>query len=168
MNHASSVEIFARHRCHRCHRWQRWQRWQRWLGLIVLIATIWIANTILWLHVGYIAELPDARFLILGAAGHLVAGWLAGRVGLHFRWLALAFRIPGWLTGHAEVEESYDEGSDRFRTEVRVGNPLFGLPVGYRGRFRLEWVDAMADPPSSILPRRLEVIARGRIPGSQV
>ncbi len=78
MNPTIAVEIFARH------------RWLRWLGLLALVATIWIANTILWLHVGYIAEISDARFLILAAAGHLVAGWLAGRVGLRFRWLALA------------------------------------------------------------------------------
>ncbi len=68
----------------------------------------------------------------------------------------LAFRIPGRLTGHAEVEESYDKGSDRFRIHVRVSNPLFGPLFGYHGHFRLEWVDATAGVPPSILSRRVE------------
>lgn len=69
---------------------------------------------------------------------------------------ALSFRIPALFTGHADVCESFDDASGRFRIEVTVRNPVAGPLFGYRGSFDVEWVDAPGPPPRALLPRRLE------------
>jgi hypothetical protein len=47
----------------------------------------------------------------------------------------LHFRIPGLVTGTAEVRESYDDELGRFRVNVEVTNHRFGPLFGYHGTF---------------------------------
>jgi hypothetical protein len=44
-------------------------------------------------------------------------------------------RLPGALTGAADVHEWFDDGAGRFRIEVRVTNPRLGPVFGYSGSF---------------------------------
>ncbi|CAM5583565.1 hypothetical protein SAVIM338S_05073 [Streptomyces avidinii] len=69
-------------------------------------------------------------------------GSLLIRSGEHrFREGPVDVRVPGLIGGDAEVRESYDEASGRFRIRVRVVNRHFGPLFGYEGSFTAEYVD---------------------------
>jgi len=67
----------------------------------------------------------------------------------------LGFRFPSILTGVADVCEWYDDSADCFRISVDVTNPMCRL-FGYRGHFRVQWIDA-AGLPEHARPQRLEL-----------
>ena len=60
----------------------------------------------------------------------------------------VGFRFPGFFSGDAVVNESYDEQKNRFNISVRVGNKTFGGIFGYDGYFEAEFLDV----PSSGIP----------------
>ncbi|MEV0223305.1 DUF4166 domain-containing protein [Streptomyces sp. NPDC050704] len=63
-------------------------------------------------------------------------GSLLIRSGEHrFREGPVDVRVPGLIGGDAEVRESYDDASGRFRIQVRVVNRYFGPLFGYEGSF---------------------------------
>jgi hypothetical protein len=71
-----------------------------------------------------------------------------GRVG---------FRFPMLLSGYADVHEWYDDGTARFRIDVRVTNPTWGPLFGYTGHFDAEWRPCGPDGvPAHVRPRREE------------
>ena len=68
------------------------------------------------------------------------------------------FRLPGALSGSAQVHEWYDEELDRFRIEVRVAHRRFGPLFGYHGTFTTAEVDLRAAPvPAAVKPAREEL-----------
>ncbi|MCX4679569.1 DUF4166 domain-containing protein [Streptomyces sp. NBC_01433] len=70
-------------------------------------------------------------------------GSLLIRSGEHrFREGPFDVRVPGFLRGDAEVRESYDDATGRFRIRVAVTNRRFGPLFGYEGTFRARYVDA--------------------------
>ncbi|MHA7967518.1 DUF4166 domain-containing protein [Paenibacillus sp. CAU 1782] len=52
----------------------------------------------------------------------------------------VAFAFPMFLSGYADVVESYDEESNKFRIDVTVRNPIFGPIFGYSGSFDVSYV----------------------------
>ncbi|MGW6704241.1 DUF4166 domain-containing protein [Streptomyces sp. NPDC054956] len=69
-------------------------------------------------------------------------GSLLIRSGEHrFREGPVDVRVPDLIGGDAEVRESFDEASGRFRIRVRVVNRRFGPLFGYEGSFAAEYVD---------------------------
>jgi hypothetical protein len=69
----------------------------------------------------------------------------------------IAFDFPMLASGYADVLESFDEASGRFRIDVHVGNPRFGPLFGYRGTFDVEERRVGPDGvPASARPRREE------------
>ncbi|MFD7320083.1 DUF4166 domain-containing protein [Streptomyces sp. NPDC059875] len=69
-------------------------------------------------------------------------GSLLIRSGEHrFREGPLDFRVPELIGGDAEVRESYDDETGRFRIRVRVVNRRFGPLFGYEGSFTAEYAD---------------------------
>lgn len=69
-------------------------------------------------------------------------GSLLIRSGEHrFREGPLDVRVPEPVGGRAEVRESFDERTGRFRINVRVDNRYFGPLFGYRGSFTAEYAD---------------------------
>ncbi|MBC9711390.1 DUF4166 domain-containing protein [Streptomyces sp. TRM66268-LWL] len=63
-------------------------------------------------------------------------GGLVIRSGIHrFREGPVDVRVPSLIGGDAEVRESFDEESGRFRIRVRVTNRHFGPLFGYEGSF---------------------------------
>jgi len=69
----------------------------------------------------------------------------------------VGFRFPRFFTGDAEVNEWYDDSTQKFRIEVRVVNRFWGPLFGYRGSFEVEWKTIKPDEvPRSIFPRREE------------
>ncbi|MGZ9933447.1 DUF4166 domain-containing protein [Streptomyces sp. NC-S4] len=70
-------------------------------------------------------------------------GSLLIRSGEHrFREGRLDVRVPDLIGGEAEVRESFDETTGRFRIRVRVVNRRFGPLFGYEGTFTAQYVDA--------------------------
>ncbi|WP_327737451.1 DUF4166 domain-containing protein [Streptomyces nojiriensis] len=70
-------------------------------------------------------------------------GSLLIRSGEHrFREGPVDVRVPDLIGGDAEVRESFDETTGRFRIRVRVVNRRFGPLFGYEGSFTAEYVDA--------------------------
>ncbi|MET9688429.1 DUF4166 domain-containing protein [Streptomyces sp. NPDC058682] len=70
-------------------------------------------------------------------------GSLLIRSGEHrFREGPLDVRVPDLIGGEAEVRESFDETTGRFRIRVRVVNRRFGPLFGYEGTFTAQYVDA--------------------------
>ncbi|MFD7911486.1 DUF4166 domain-containing protein [Streptomyces sp. NPDC059752] len=70
-------------------------------------------------------------------------GSLLIRSGEHrFREGPLDVRVPDLIGGEAEVRESFDETTGRFRIRVRVVNRRFGPLFGYEGTFAASYVDA--------------------------
>lgn len=70
-------------------------------------------------------------------------GSLLIRSGEHrFREGRLDVRVPDLIGGEAEVRESFDETTGRFRIRVRVVNRRFGPLFGYEGTFAAQYVDA--------------------------
>ncbi|WP_394618670.1 DUF4166 domain-containing protein [Lentzea sp. JNUCC 0626] len=65
----------------------------------------------------------------------------------------LHFRIPSWVTGAAEVRESYDEKVGRFRIDVEVSNRRFGPLFGYSGTFTCTF-PSVEGVPEEIRPVR--------------
>ncbi|MFD8145496.1 DUF4166 domain-containing protein [Streptomyces sp. NPDC059708] len=53
----------------------------------------------------------------------------------------LDLRVPALIGGDAEVRESFDETTGRFRIRVRVTNRYFGPLFGYEGAFTARYVD---------------------------
>ena len=53
-------------------------------------------------------------------------------------------RVPDLIGGDADVRESYDDATGRFRIQVRVTNRRFGPLFGYEGSFTAEYVDVAA------------------------
>ncbi|EWM09836.1 DUF4166 domain-containing protein [Kutzneria sp. 744] len=70
----------------------------------------------------------------------------------------VSFRVPGLVSGVAEVHESYDEDLGRFRIKVVVANRRFGPLFGYHGTFTAAYVTGDA-VPSAVKPRRVQVRA---------
>ncbi|MFI6055252.1 DUF4166 domain-containing protein [Streptomyces violascens] len=69
-------------------------------------------------------------------------GSLLIRSGTHrFREGPVDVRVPSLIGGDAEVRESFDEDTGRFRIQVRVTNRRFGFLFGYEGSFTAEYVD---------------------------
>ncbi len=69
-------------------------------------------------------------------------GSLLIRSGAHrFREGPVDCRVPSLVGGDAEVRESYDEASGRFRIRVRVANRHFGPLFGYEGSFTATYTD---------------------------
>ncbi|MFF3343979.1 DUF4166 domain-containing protein [Streptomyces sp. NPDC002779] len=50
-------------------------------------------------------------------------------------------RVPELIGATAEVRESYDDATGRFRIRVRVENRYFGPLFGYEGSFRVTYTD---------------------------
>ncbi|WP_097867982.1 DUF4166 domain-containing protein [Streptomyces sp. rh34] len=71
-------------------------------------------------------------------------GSLLIRSGEHrFREGPLDVRVPRLIGGDAEVRESFDDATGRFRIRVAVTNRRFGPLFGYEGTFRARYVDAL-------------------------
>ncbi|MGW0903500.1 DUF4166 domain-containing protein [Streptomyces sp. NPDC002853] len=69
-------------------------------------------------------------------------GSLLIRSGEHrFREGPVDVRVPELVGGDAEVRESYDDSTGRFRIQVRVVNRHFGPLFGYEGSFAAEYAD---------------------------
>ncbi|MDH6219843.1 DUF4166 domain-containing protein [Streptomyces pseudovenezuelae] len=69
-------------------------------------------------------------------------GSLLIRSGEHrFREGVVDVRVPELIGATAEVRESYDDTTDRFRIRVRVVNRYFGPLFGYEGSFRATYTD---------------------------
>ncbi|MGN9794813.1 DUF4166 domain-containing protein [Streptomyces sp. OZ13] len=69
-------------------------------------------------------------------------GSLLIRSGEHrFREGPVDVRVPGLIGGDAEVRESYDDATGRFRIRVRVTNRRFGPLFGYEGSFTAHYSD---------------------------
>lgn len=67
-------------------------------------------------------------------------GSLLIRSGEHrFREGPVDLRVPELVGGDAEVRESFDERTGRFRIRVRVVNRYFGPLFGYEGSFAAEY-----------------------------
>ncbi|MFF4352675.1 DUF4166 domain-containing protein [Streptomyces sp. NPDC001530] len=90
----------------------------------------------------------------LGTHQHLASGLhfhaepdgsLLIRSGEHrFREGPVDVRVPELIGGEAEVRESFDESTARFRIQVRVVNRNFGPLFGYEGWFRASYEDIRA------------------------
>ncbi|KAA0942609.1 MULTISPECIES: DUF4166 domain-containing protein [Streptomyces] len=95
----------------------------------------------------YMSAEPDGSLLI--------------RSGTHrFREGPVDVRVPSVIAGDAEVRESFDEDTGRFRIQVRVTNRYFGHLFGYEGSFTAEYVDVGAHPPrAGLRPVREEARA---------
>jgi hypothetical protein len=89
------------------------------------------------------------------------AGGLVIRSGEHrFREGPLDVRVPDLIGGDAEVRESFDERSGRFRIHVRVTNRRFGPLFGYEGSFLAEYRDVRGrEPRPGLRPIREEARA---------
>lgn len=69
----------------------------------------------------------------------------------------VGFRFPLVLSGVADVVEWFDDGTERYKIDVRVHNRWFGLLFGYRGSFTAETVDVRSTGvPPSVKPVREE------------
>ncbi|MGW7423445.1 DUF4166 domain-containing protein [Streptomyces sp. NPDC054813] len=69
-------------------------------------------------------------------------GSLLIRSGEHrFREGPVDVRVPELAGGTAEVRESYDDRTGRFRIQVRVVNRYFGPLFGYQGSFEASYTD---------------------------
>ncbi|MEV8016500.1 DUF4166 domain-containing protein [Streptomyces sp. NPDC086554] len=69
-------------------------------------------------------------------------GSLLIRSGEHrFREGPVDVRVPGLIGGDAEVRESFDDTTGRFRIQVRVVNRHFGPLFGYEGSFTATYAD---------------------------
>ncbi|WP_369249252.1 DUF4166 domain-containing protein [Streptomyces sp. R41] len=69
-------------------------------------------------------------------------GSLLIRSGEHrFREGPVDVRVPDLIGGEAEVRESFDDSTGRFRIQVRVVNRHFGPLFGYEGSFRATYTD---------------------------
>ncbi|MGV9934616.1 DUF4166 domain-containing protein [Streptomyces olivaceoviridis] len=72
-------------------------------------------------------------------------GSLLIRSGAHrFREGPVDVRVPEFIGATAEVRESYDETTGRFRVRVRVVNRWFGPLFGYEGSFTASYTDVRA------------------------
>lgn len=72
-------------------------------------------------------------------------GSLLIRSGEHrFREGAVDVRVPELIGASAEVRESFDDVSGRFRIRVRVVNKYFGPLFGYDGSFEATYTDVRA------------------------
>ena len=66
----------------------------------------------------------------------------------------IGFRFPMFFSGVADVCESFDDRSKRFRIEVHVSNRRWGPLFGYTGSFDVEWREHAN--PIHLLPKRTE------------
>lgn len=72
-------------------------------------------------------------------------GSLLIRSGEHrFREGVVDVRVPELIGATAEVRESYDDETDRFRIQVRVVNKHFGPLFGYEGTFEATYTNIRA------------------------
>lgn len=70
----------------------------------------------------------------------------------------LAFTVPGFVTGTADLYESYDEDRGVFSMQMQVRNPVFGFLFGYRGEFTCTYPSlSEVAAPSALKPVREEV-----------
>ncbi|MFG3280461.1 DUF4166 domain-containing protein [Streptomyces sp. NPDC048111] len=88
-------------------------------------------------------------------------GSLLIRSGAHrFREGPVDVRVPSLIAGDAEVRESFDDSTGRFRIRVRVTNRRFGFLFGYQGSFTATYLDAGTHgTPSRLRPVREEARA---------
>lgn len=68
----------------------------------------------------------------------------------------LAFRFPMLFSGRAELRESFDDTTGRYRIDLEVRNRVFGFLFGYSGEFTCEFL-AATDAPSRLKPVRHEI-----------
>jgi hypothetical protein len=68
----------------------------------------------------------------------------------------LAFRFPMLFSGRADLRESFDDVTGRYRIDLEVRNRVFGFLFGYRGEFTCEF-PAATDAPSRLKPVRHEI-----------
>ena len=68
----------------------------------------------------------------------------------------LAFRFPMLFSGRADLRESFDDATGRYRIDLEVRNRVFGFLFGYRGEFTCEF-PAATDAPSRLKPVRHEI-----------
>jgi hypothetical protein len=68
----------------------------------------------------------------------------------------LAFRFPMLFSGRADLHESFDDATGRYRIDLEVHNRVFGFLFGYRGEFSCEF-PAATDAPSRLKPVRHEI-----------
>lgn len=67
----------------------------------------------------------------------------------------VGFRFPMIFSGRAELRESFDDETERFRVDLTVTNERFGFLFGYTGEFTCEFVEA-SDAPQRLKPKRHE------------
>ncbi|HWS31571.1 MAG TPA: DUF4166 domain-containing protein [Actinoplanes sp.] len=106
---------------------------------------------------------PDRHVVIdyLGTTQHLAVDLdvaTDGAGGLRIRSTGQTFRggirCPDALTGDAEVHETWDPDSERFRIRVTVTNRRFGPLFGYHGTFTTRYVPAGTPVPAAVRPLR--------------
>jgi len=68
----------------------------------------------------------------------------------------IAFRFPMLFSGRADLRESFDDATGRYRIDLEVRNRVFGFLFGYRGEFTCEFPPA-TDAPSRLKPVRHEI-----------
>lgn len=72
----------------------------------------------------------------------------------------IRFKVPKLFHGEALLTERWDEEQERFRVDLEVRNPYFGMLFGYSGWFTGEWVELNANSgasiPAHLVPRRHE------------
>lgn len=69
----------------------------------------------------------------------------------------IGFRFPLFFSGIADVCESFDDVTGKFRIDVIVSNAAWGKLFGYNGSFEVEWVPMSPDQiPAHARPRREE------------
>jgi hypothetical protein len=67
----------------------------------------------------------------------------------------VAFRFPMLFSGRAELHESFDDASGRYRIRLEVRNRVFGFLFGYEGEFDCTFPEA-TDAPARLKPVRHE------------
>lgn len=77
---------------------------------------------------------------------------------LRFHEGPVSFTVPAFLTGSADLYESFDDSRRVFTIQLQVRNPLFGFLFGYRGEFTCEFPAVTAqNVPLDLKPRREEI-----------
>ncbi len=69
----------------------------------------------------------------------------------------ISFRYPGFFSGNATVQESYDEAEDVFHIHVSVGNKTFGTLFQYKGYFKAAFKKLEQGIPGDAKPLREEI-----------
>ena len=77
---------------------------------------------------------------------------------LRFHEGPISFTVPEFLTGSADLYESYDDARQAFTIQLQVRNPVFGFLFGYRGEFTCDFPAVTGhDIPVRLKPLREEI-----------